>query len=218
MCKDNRPFINAELEYEHIEKCAITEFTTTQYDLCYIAQGRCVIDVDGERRVIGEKSLYLLERGTHRVEKYTGLYGVFEQVVIHIDSESICRPVTSCEREQERFIHAILMGVVANMTISELAEMCCLSVSTFKRRFKNYSDEPPHVWLLGCRLDLAFRIATTIGIATSDLASMCGFISTSHFIATFKRRFGITPSRLCRRRYSQYVSDIISASTMPSMM
>ncbi len=97
------------------------------------------------------------------------------------------------ERENERLGQAIVEGVIQGLSIEELAEICCCSPSTFKRRFVDQYNVSPHRWILQCRIRLACRILSTTDISIADVASTCGFINTSHFIAKFKRHMEMTP-------------------------
>ena len=102
------------------------------------------------------------------------------------------------DREAERFEKAIINGVIDGLPIDELAKRCCYSLSTFKRRFSEQYSLPPHRWMLQCRLNLACEILSTTDEPISSVASICGFINNSHFIATFRRHYRTTP-----RQYRQ---------------
>lgn len=97
------------------------------------------------------------------------------------------------DRENERLEQAIVEGVIQGLSIEELAEICCCSPSTFKRRFVDQYNVSPHRWILQCRIRLACRILSLTDISISEVASTCGFINTSHFIAKFKHFAGTTP-------------------------
>ena len=101
------------------------------------------------------------------------------------------RPLT--EREAERFESAIVNGIIDGHSIEELARSCCYSLSTFKRRFSEQYSLPPHRWMLHCRLSLACQILTETNEPISSVSQICGFVNNSHFIATFRRHYGITP-------------------------
>lgn len=103
-------------------------------------------------------------------------------------------------RETRRFENAILQGIVANLSIDEIAQMCCYSVSTFKRRFGERYQMPPHRWMLLCRMSLACEMLCSTRAATSDIATRCGFVNVSHFIATFRRHYGMTPTQYRRKQ------------------
>ena len=97
------------------------------------------------------------------------------------------------ERDNERLGQAIVEGVMQGHSIEELAQICCCSPSTFKRRFVDQYNLSPHRWILQCRIRLACRILSNTDISISEVAYTCGFINTSHFIAKFKHFTGITP-------------------------
>lgn len=105
---------------------------------------------------------------------------------------------TLTDREAERFEKAIISGVIDGLSIDELAKSCCYSLSTFKRRFSEQYSLPPHRWMLQCRLHLACEILSSTDEPISSVATICGFINNSHFIATFRRHFRTTP-----RQYRQ---------------
>ena len=102
------------------------------------------------------------------------------------------------DREAERFEKAIMNGVIEGLSIDELAKRCCYSLSTFKRRFSEQYSLPPHKWMLQCRLNLACEILKSTDEPISSVATICGFINNSHFIATFRRHYRTTP-----RQYRQ---------------
>lgn len=114
------------------------------------------------------------------------------------DNSSYNTTRTLTDREAERFEKAIISGVIDGLSIDELAKSCCYSLSTFKRRFSEQYSLPPHRWMLQCRLHLAREILSSTDEPISSVATICGFINNSHFIATFRRHFRTTP-----RQYRQ---------------
>lgn len=166
-----------------------------------IINGSCKLMQDGALRVIPERMLYVIDKHTESVENITNKEGSFEQVLFVVESNSGTTSTSS--RERERFTNAIMQGIVYNLSIEELATMCCYSVSTFKRRFNQHFNESPHKWLLRCRLMLAAKIMSKTNISITELSSLCGFVNVSHFIATFRRHFGVTPSSLKVRPHEQ---------------
>ena len=190
-----------------MEQMFVDSNDLTSRDVCNssavgcIINGSCKLRQDGALRVIPERMLYVIDKHTESVENITNKEGSFEQVLFVVESNSGTTSISS--RERERFTNAIMQGIVYNLSIEELATMCCYSVSTFKRRFNQHFNESPHKWLLRCRLMLAAKIMSKTDISITELSSLCGFVNVSHFIATFRRHFGITPSTLRDRSREQ---------------
>ena len=97
------------------------------------------------------------------------------------------------DREMERFFAALQVAITKNMSMSELADMCCLSVSTFKRRFKERIGGTPREWITSKRMELAHNMLSNSDITISALAKLCCFSNTSHFIEVFKSHYHTTP-------------------------
>ncbi|MBR5594855.1 MAG: helix-turn-helix transcriptional regulator [Alistipes sp.] len=193
------PLSGAVIEYISRSSDTTEQLVTEGYDIMCVLSGVCSFDVAGEERRIYDNEIHIFNRGTHQISNRVGSDGVFRNIVIHIDKDQLFGRVRHSSREQERFEEAILKGISSNISIDELADICCLSASTFKRRFRERYSASPHKWFLGCRLEIAAMILRETDVPTRYIASLCGFINVSHFIATFKRRFGTTPSHIARR-------------------
>ena len=126
-----------------------------------------------------------------------------ERVIWRIMREQASHHVDTCSRVDEsdivRMEHAVFEGIMSNLSIEELADRCCCSLSTFKRRFHNHYHISPHRWMLRCRLELAKEVLMTTPASITDIAMRCGFVNNSHFIATFRRHFNITPLKFRRQ-------------------
>ncbi len=120
-------------------------------------------------------------------------------MTLHIDIEICDNYGSGGEREDERFARAIEHGLRCAVGVEELAEMCCQSVSTFKRRFRARYSMSPHRWFTLHKLEIAYKIILKRDIAIVELTKLCGFNNSSHFIAAFRKRYGISPARLSKQ-------------------
>lgn len=195
----NAPFYGAVIEYVSRGSDTTEVLVTEGYDIMCVLSGSCSFEDGGAEHRIYENEIHIFNRGRHSISNRVGSDGVFRDILIHIDKDQLFGRVRHSSREQERFEEAILKGISSNISIDELADICCLSASTFKRRFRERYSASPHKWFLGCRLDIAAMILRQTDVPTRYIASLCGFINVSHFIATFKRRFGTTPSHVARQ-------------------
>lgn len=81
----------------------------------------------------------------------------------------------------------------SNLKLEEYAELCHLSLSSFKRQFNRIYGESPGKWLLRRKLELTRRLLSYSEKPVNEIAFQCGFESTSHFIRVFKKQYGVTP-------------------------
>lgn len=122
-----------------------------------------------------------------------------ERMTLHIDIEIIDKEASDWERKEERFTQAIEYGIKSAVGVEVLAEMCCQSISTFKRHFRARYSMSPHRWFTLRKLELAYKIIIKRDIAIVELTKLCGFNTPSHFIAAFRKRYGISPARLSKQ-------------------
>ncbi|MDE5421152.1 AraC family transcriptional regulator [Ancylomarina sp. DW003] len=85
------------------------------------------------------------------------------------------------------------------LPLEVMATMCGRSLSTFEREFKLIFNETPHQWILKKRLQYASRLLAETHLKVSDVFVEAGFEDLAHFSKTFKKKFGINPSKVKRR-------------------
>jgi AraC-like DNA-binding protein len=78
--------------------------------------------------------------------------------------------------------------------LAELARRSGASLRTLQRLFPDQTGLTPEAWRQKARL-IAAVAALSTGASVALTASDCGYDSTSAFITTFKRHFGVTPGR-----------------------
>jgi AraC-like DNA-binding protein len=80
-----------------------------------------------------------------------------------------------------------------NLKIENYASLCHMSLSNFKRSFKQIYNTTPGAWLQCRKLDLARHLILTSELAVNQISFDCGFEDTSHFIRVFKQKYLLTP-------------------------
>ena len=80
------------------------------------------------------------------------------------------------------------------MSISELAEMCNVSVNYFERLFKEYSGMSPASYRIKRKLERAKILLSAGDMTVKQVSYELGFYDTAYFCRVFKKAFGITPT------------------------
>ena len=81
------------------------------------------------------------------------------------------------------------------LTLKQLAFLCNMSVSTFKRTFQKQYQESPIKWFQNQRLEYAAYLLHTKKKKSSEIYDLIGFDNHSNFIKAFKNKFGVTPKK-----------------------
>jgi AraC family transcriptional regulator len=79
-------------------------------------------------------------------------------------------------------------------TLEELSEIAGISRFYLIRIFKDYMGKTPYDYLLDIRIENAKLLLTKENSSITDVCHECGFNNMSHFIRTFKKKIGTTPS------------------------
>jgi AraC-like DNA-binding protein len=85
------------------------------------------------------------------------------------------------------------------LSLSAVAKDAGMSVFHFARIFAELEGQPPHRFLTGVRLAQA-HARLRDGASVTDTCFAVGFGSLSHFVTTFRRRYGVRPSEVAPRR------------------
>lgn len=79
-------------------------------------------------------------------------------------------------------------------TVDDLAFLCHMSTSTFKRKFNEIYHTSPQKWLLARRLELAADLLKSFEESPSGIYMKVGYQNHSSFSEAFRNHFGSTPS------------------------
>ena len=98
------------------------------------------------------------------------------------------------KKNSSEFSITIANNLYSNLSIDELAHLCSMSVSTFKRKFKEVFRMSPKKYIAKMKLEKASRLLTSKEHRISDVAYDCGFETISTFNRSFKTYFGKSPT------------------------
>ncbi|WP_353120826.1 AraC family transcriptional regulator [Myroides odoratus] len=95
----------------------------------------------------------------------------------------------------QKFTRTIESNKHHKLTIKELAFLCNMSVSTFKRTFKKHYAESPMQWFQNKRLDYARYLLHFEKKTATEIYLEIGYENLSSFIQAYKIKFDITPKQ-----------------------
>ena len=87
-------------------------------------------------------------------------------------------------------------NLYTSLTLDEIAFLCNMSLSTFKRHFIKEYKESPGKWFRNKRLNKAKELLEKGNMSPSDVYLDLGYNNLSNFSAAFKNQFGINPSEI----------------------
>ncbi|RAJ05410.1 AraC-like DNA-binding protein [Chitinophaga skermanii] len=102
----------------------------------------------------------------------------------------------SMEWEEDNEIRrAVLANIDTAISVQELAFLCNMSLSTFKRKFIKLYGVAPRQWFLQQRMERAAGLLLNSGRKASEIYDELGYENLSSFIQTFKQFYGTTPKQ-----------------------
>ena len=97
-------------------------------------------------------------------------------------------------KEHSVFKTVVENNVYSNLKVDEIAFLCQMSLSTFKRNFVKEYKTTPGKWLLDKRLRKAKELLQGGTFKPSDIYMDFGYNNLSNFSAAFKNKFGKSPN------------------------
>ncbi|HAY3506296.1 helix-turn-helix domain-containing protein [Elizabethkingia anophelis] len=92
-----------------------------------------------------------------------------------------------------KFIHIIESNQLNKLSLKELAFLCNMSISTFKREFEKHYTESPVKWFQNKRLEYARHLLNNTKKSPSEIYFEVGYENLSSFIQAYKLKYGTTP-------------------------
>ena len=136
--------------------------------------------------------------GAHGLPDKNLLKLKFEELLLNMFTQPLHKEVAhylgSLNRSQTVQLQQVMEENFAyNLKLEQLAALCNMSLSSFKRAFNSVYQTAPGKWLLDKRLDFASYLLRSTDKNVNDIAFESGFEDTSNFIRSFKRKFSCTP-------------------------
>ena len=121
-------------------------------------------------------------------------------------AENVQRPLNDARLEP--ILNLFRRNRSVDLSLNEAADLCHLSPSYFSRLFKsvfryNYSE-----YGIRHRLYSAARLLCQSNYSVTDVSYELNFSSPSHFIALFKKQFGVTPKKY-KQGFVDRASDVV---------
>lgn len=86
------------------------------------------------------------------------------------------------------------LHLTSNLTAEELATLCGLSLSSFKRAFKKEFDDTPKNYINHQRIERAKELLNISDLHINEIAYDLGFNDALYFTRLFKNKTGMSPS------------------------
>ncbi len=83
---------------------------------------------------------------------------------------------------------------LSTVSIEEIAKMCPVSGTNFRKLFREYSGKSPASYRIDVKLDLAKRMLENENVSFTYIAESLGFESEAYFSRLFKKKIGCSPS------------------------
>jgi AraC-like DNA-binding protein len=90
---------------------------------------------------------------------------------------------------------AVTSNIYSDITVEELAFLCYMTLSTFKRHFAKLYGTSPKKWFIQKRMQKVAQMLMKSNCSLSEIYLEFGYGNLSSFIQSFKRIYGITPKQ-----------------------
>lgn len=184
-------FFSNEIVLRFIRKIELSKIEAREYKSVYafeydafLQRFVCsLIDIAG---LSGEIKFKLLEVKFEEIMLYlTEKYGTEFLYSLTINSDDV----------SQKFIQVIENSHLSKLTLKELAFLCNMSVSTFKREFEKHYAESPIKWFQNKRLEFAHHLLQQEKKNPSEIYFEAGYENLSSFTQAYKLKYGVTPKQ-----------------------
>ena len=180
---DNAAFIENAMRTTKVKPSAYVAFRKDEFITHYIDSLALILKKD-PRLSIRMKRIKLQEILLYLLENHTQGFLAFKNRVQLSSSELVIRKV----------VESNLMN---NLSIDEMAFLCNLSASTFKRQFRTIYGEPPTTWFIAQKMQLAAQMLSKQKEKPAEIWFKLGFETHSGFTKSFRKHFGVAPKDYC---------------------
>ena len=129
----------------------------------------------------------------------------FEELMLYLletypDRILSFQPAKDSELDDFQVKKVVESNILSQISIEEMAFLCNMSLSTFKRRFVRIFKDSPGRWILQKRMDRAKELLQHNGTKPGEIFYQLGYENHSSFTKSFRQTFGMTPGEFRKKR------------------
>jgi len=204
----------ANLTHQFFEDkfCAIFIFIPDDFIKSFLKRNSTLMDasqkdLSGQDAVLRVEKDELLDTYYYSIQSYLSLSQKpnerlmllkFEELLISLFSNKKHQALTDyfislCQNQEYHMSRVMEENFAYNLNLENYAQLCHMSLSAFKKAFKQYYRTTPGAWLRQKKLELAYHRLLKTSLDINQISLECGFEDTSHFIRVFKQKHHLTP-------------------------
>ncbi|MEK5231339.1 AraC family transcriptional regulator [Lysinibacillus sp. FSL K6-0232] len=162
------------------------------FDLLYNKHD-CVYAIEEQHIILDYMNRILrMAETNHLDEHYISLY--IQHILCELNQFSQLNNDTS-EKKVRQAVHFIESNYHKDIKLEDISNHVYLSPYYFTRIFNKHLDCSPVQYLINYRINQAKKMLHNSNSTINEIAFMCGFNSTSHFITTFKKHVHLSPKK-----------------------
>ena len=123
----------------------------------------------------------------------------FEEIMLYLmdkhGTEFLSSLIAKSSDLDRKFTQTIESNKLNKLTLRELAFLCNMSVSSFKRQFEKHYSQSPIKWFQDKRLAYAHYLIGQKQKSSSEIYFEIGYENLSSFIQAYKTKYGTTPKQ-----------------------
>ncbi len=136
--------------------------------------------------------------------KYHGQYVVSKLSVLLIDISARLEVQDASSTEVSALMYSLIVtamhrSVSENLSLSDFADSCNISVSYLKKLFYHYANASPKTFYNSLRIKESAQMLSE-GFSVAEIAEMMHFSSPNYFSSFFKKHFGVSPLEYKKQR------------------
>lgn len=211
----------ANLTHQFFEDkfCAIFLFIPDDFIKSFLKKNSALLDtsqkdLSGQDAVLRVEKDELLETYYYSIQSYLSLSQKpdkkllllkFDELLLSLFSNKKHRALTDyfislCQDQAYHMSRIMDENFAYNLKLENYAQLCHMSLSTFKSYFKRIYHTTPGAWLQQKKLELAYHQVLNTHLNINRISLECGFEDASHFIRVFKQKYHLTPLQLRQKQ------------------
>ncbi len=123
----------------------------------------------------------------------------FEEIMLYLiekhDTSILFSLILHNDNLTQNFTRTVERNQLNKLSLKQLAFLCNMSISTFKREFEKHYSESPIKWFQNKRLEHAHYLLNHKQKKSSEIYFEVGYENLSSFIQAYKSKYHITPKQ-----------------------